>query len=296
MKKSALLVYNHSLSSPKYQAQVALFQAAAQDCQMDLQGISNQELRPSVQNSAFSLSIQPKDYDFCLFLDKDVLLAEQIQAMGLPVYNSPSSIALCDNKIAMTQALCLKNVPVLDSFFSTIQFLPPNQEDFLASMAKSLGFPLVVKEAYGSFGEQVYLAKCWEELITISNKIGTKSCMYQRYLASSKGKDLRLYVVGNQVVGAMKRENQQDFRANLSIGGKISPYSPTKAEINLAISANHAMGTFFSGVDLLWQEDGSPMICEVNASPHIKHYFDHFGENIALPLVKQLVKQENLPY
>ncbi len=285
---TGLLVYNQSMWSANYQKMLDLYHQASQQLFLQLCQKSNLSLCPAVVNGVFSLEIEPNSFDFCLFLDKDVLLAEQIQAMGIPVFNSPQSIALCDNKIAMTQRLCQQNIPLCDTFFSTTQFFPQNEADFMENVTKTLGFPLIIKEAYGSFGEQVYLAQNQNEMITIRNKIGKNPYLYQRFLPSTQGRDLRIYVCDGEVVGAMKRENFTDFRANLSIGGHISPHTPTESEKNLAISANSAMGTLFSGVDIIWDSHENPILCEVNASAHIKHYQEFSGENLALPILSAI--------
>lgn len=285
---TAFLVYNQSLLSPHYQRQLELYQQGALENQISLQLISNHSLRPAVINGAFSLGIDLKPFDFCLFLDKDVSLATQIQSMGVPVFNKPQAIALCDNKINMTQALAEKNIPLCDSFFSTTQFFPIDEGYFMADVAEKLQFPLIIKEAYGSFGEQVYLVHTMEEMITIRNKIDKKPYLYQRYLPSSHGKDLRIYVCGGKVIASLKRQHPDDFRANITIGGEVSAYSPTESEKNLAIRASEALGTLFSGVDILWDEKGNPVLCEVNASAHIKGHFDFCQENLAIPIFAEI--------
>lgn len=285
---TALLIYNHSLYTEAYQRLLDLYHLAAATVGINLRQCSNHSLHPAVVNGEFTLSIHLKPYDFCIFLDKDVLLAQQIEEMGVPVFNSPQSIGLCDNKIAMTQRFAQENLPICDTFFSTTQFFPILETDFHTTLEKRLGFPLVVKEAYGSYGEQVYLAESQEDLITIRNKIQQKPHLYQRYVASSRGIDLRVYVCGEKIIGSMKRENKGDFRANLSIGGTITPHTLTESEQNLALSANRAMGTLFSGVDILWDEKGNPLLCEANASAHIKHYYDFSGENLAISILKEI--------
>lgn len=288
---TGLLVYNESMYQENYQKMLNLYHKAGDDLGLLLEQKSNQNLMPAVINGVFSLNLEPSDYDFCLFLDKDVALASQIQKMGVPVFNNPESIATCDNKITMTQSLVEGNVPVCDSFFSTIQYFSVDESDFQQKVAEKFGFPLVIKEAYGSFGEQVYLAEKEDDMITIRNKIGKNPYLYQRFMTESRGRDLRIYVCDGTVIGAMKRQNTQDFRANLSIGGEISAYTPTLEEKNLAISANSAVKTLFSGVDILWDEVGKPLVCEVNASAHIKHYQEFTGENLATPILKSIMSK-----
>lgn len=252
---TGILIYNESMYSENYQKMLNLYISAARELSVDLQQKSNLSLAPSVINGAFSLNLEADLYDFCIFLDKDVDLGRQIEKMGIPVYNSPQSIGACDNKITMTQQLLSCGVAVCDSFFSTTQFFPVDETAFRKKVIETFGFPLVIKEAYGSFGEQVFLAETEEEMITIRNNIDKKPYLYQRFMASSRGRDLRIYICDGVLIGAMKRKNTEDFRANLSNGGEIIPYTPTKEEIDLAISANHAMGTLFSGVDIFWDEE-----------------------------------------
>lgn len=288
---TGILIYNQSMYSETYQKMLDLYVTAGRTLSVDMEQKSNLNLLPAVINGRFSLHLQPDLYDFCIFLDKDVELARQIQEMGIPVYNAPEAIASCDNKIAMSQQLLRNNVPICDSFFSTTQFFTVDETDFRRNVVEILGFPLVIKEAYGSFGEQVYLAENLDEMNTIRNKIGNKPYLYQRFMAHSRGRDLRIYVCDGNVIGAMKRQNLQDFRANISNGGEILPYTPTLEEKNLAISANYAMGSLFSGVDIFWDEEGKPVVCEVNASAHIKYYQEFTGENLAVPILKAIISK-----
>ena len=77
---------------------------------------------------------------------------------------------------------------------------------------------MVVKEAYGSFGAQVYLAKNRSELDALRNRLKYMPHLYQRYVKNSSGEDIRIIVVGGKAVAAMKRKNNGDFRANIELG------------------------------------------------------------------------------
>ena len=77
---------------------------------------------------------------------------------------------------------------------------------------------MVIKEAYGSFGEQVYLANSLEEANKIIDQIGYKDFLMQEYIATSKGRDIRINVVGDKAIVSMLRENKNDFRSNISNG------------------------------------------------------------------------------
>ena len=63
----------------------------------------------------------------------------------------------------------------------------------------------------------------------------------------------------------MKRISEKDFRANVSNGGRMEVYEPTDEEKKLAIRCASLVGADFAGVDLLFGEDGSPIVCEINS-------------------------------
>ena len=71
-----------------------------------------------------------------------------------------------------------------------------------------------------------------------------------------------------------------DFRANLSNGGKMKPYQPSKEEKALAVRACETLGADFAGVDLLFGDKG-PLVCEVNSNAHFKNIYDCTGVDTA---------------
>lgn len=108
------------------------------------------------------------------------------------------------------------------------------------------------KEDVGSLGQQVYLAQTKEEAKALLNRVGNKRVLFQPYLFYRKGSDLRLYVVGDKVIGAIERENPSDFRSNIENGGSAKKAIQSEKACKIAINASKALGCDFSGVDLLY--------------------------------------------
>ncbi len=160
----------------------------------------------------------------------------------------------------------------------------------LVEWDKLLGYPLVVKEAYGSFGQQVYLIQTENELIELVKTLKHKPFILQEFIEKSRGRDIRINVVGDKVIAAMKRTSEHDFRANMTNGGQGSPYTPTEAEAELAIAAARILGVDFAGVDLLFGEDG-PLLCEVNSNSHLLNIYDCTGINIADAMFDYMIKR-----
>ncbi|MDO7487968.1 hypothetical protein Q5O89_23540 [Peribacillus frigoritolerans] len=105
--------------------------------------------------------------------------------------------------------------------------------DAFIQIGNELGYPLIVKEAYGSFGEQVYLIHTKDELLKTVRNLGHKPFILQEFIEHSKGRDIRVNVVGNQVIAAMQRHSEQDFRANMTAGGRLHDIYPPVKKHNL---------------------------------------------------------------
>ena len=110
----------------------------------------------------------------------------------------------------------------------------------------------------------------------------------QEFVASSKGKDIRINVVGNKAVVSMLRENDNDFRSNISSGGHGEKYEPKPEYLDLAVKAAQALSLDFAGVDVLFGEDG-PIICEVNSNPQFASTLKATGVNLADYIVEYIL-------
>ena len=230
--------------------------------------------------------------DFAIFWDKDIYLAERLEEQGIRLFNNARSIYLCDNKIAMYQELAKQQIRIPRTLIApkTFEGLGYTDLAFLKEAGDQLGWPLVIKEAYGSFGEQVYLANDIKEAEQIVNRIGYKDFLMQEFVASSKGRDIRINIVGDQAVVSMLRENKNDFRSNISNGGTGTKYEPREEYIELALKAAKALGLSFAGVDVMFGENG-PIICEVNSNPQFASTLKATGVNLAEYIADYILRQ-----
>ena len=222
--------------------------------------------------------------DFVLFWDKDILLAQYLESLGIPVFNSSKSIAVCDDKRLTYMALSDSGIPMPKTVIAPFTYdnIGYNNMDFLAKVETQLSYPIVVKEAFGSFGMQVYLVQNHDEMVSKLAEVSPKPVIFQEFLSEFQGTDIRLQVVGEEVVAAMLRYSVNgDFRANVTIGGKMQKYVPTKEQCDMAIKAVKELGLDFAGVDLLFGADERPVLCEVNSNAHFKTIFDCTGVNVA---------------
>ena len=230
--------------------------------------------------------------DFAIFWDKDIYLAERLESQGIRLFNNSRAINLCDNKILMYQELAKHQIKIPKTLVApkTFEGLGYTNLAFVEQAGKELGWPLIIKEAYGSFGEQVYLAKDMNDANKIISGIGYHDFLMQEFVASSKGKDVRINVVGHKVAASMLRENRNDFRSNISNGGLGVGFTPEQRYIDIAIKATKALGLDFAGVDVLFGEDG-PIICEVNSNPQFASTLSATGINLADYIADYILRQ-----
>ena len=283
-RKYGWLIYNGSLLSPKFMEIHNWYKETAAKKGIILDLIKNTELFSIVeQNQAIIKNRQGYHRpDFILFLDKDIRLAKQLEQLGYRLFNKASVVETCDDKIMTFQALANHSIKLPKTIFSPLVFRATSEGDysFIDFLERELSYPMIIKEAFGSFGEQVYLINNREELVKKREELLLIPHLYQEFIKSSKGKDVRIHVVGDKVVAAMLRTSDTDFRANVTNGGKVHEYSPPQAFKEIAIKASKLIGADFTGVDLLFGENGEPILCEINSNAHIKNIYDCTGIDV----------------
>lgn len=278
MRLNGWIIYNGNLPSKDFIDFANWLHIAAEERHIQTHIYKNNELLAYMKNHSLNLlKDDSKDLpDFVIFIDKDIYLARQLELLGIPVFNSARAIEISDDKIATYQMLTQKGIQIPETIIAPKIFSNHDSVDtnFMTSIADTLGFPMIIKEAFGSFGEQVYLIHTFKEMTAKVQELIGKPFLFQAFIDSSYGKDMRLQVVGDQVVAAMLRRSKDDFRANVTAGGTMEVYEPTDEEKMLAVAATKAIGADFAGVDLLFGPDQTPIVCEVNSNAHIRNLYD----------------------
>ncbi|MDO4299854.1 MAG: RimK family alpha-L-glutamate ligase [Clostridia bacterium] len=227
--------------------------------------------------------------DFVLFWDKDIPLAKRLEKMGLRLFNSAKAIENCDNKaltyIELEGMVKMPETVIVPMTYRNIGY---GNTDFVKKAADKLGLPMIIKECYGSFGQQVYLAESVDEAVKIVEET-REPLIFQEFISQSRGRDIRINMVGQEAVASMIRYNESDFRANITNGGSMYNYEPNDDEIKIAKKAADILNLDFGGIDILFGDDG-PLICEVNSNAHFKNIYECTGVNVAECIVEYIEK------
>src|SRR5690625_4782692 len=285
------IIYNGSLPGNKFLDFAEWIQEAALKRNASAAIYKNNALPVMIGQSDLQFINKLKLPDYVVFTDKDIYLAKQLEMMGIPVFNSADAIETSDDKIATYLALIKQKLPIPKTIIYPKVFGKGlTDQQVLSSVMEQLGFPMVIKEAFGSFGEQVYLIHNEEELTHKVKELKDKAFVFKEFITSSYGRNIRVHVVGNKVAAGMKRTSSTDFRANVTTGGKMEAYKANNKEKALAIQATKAIGADFAGVDLLFGPDEVPLICEVNSNAHIRNMYDCTGINVADEMIQYIME------
>lgn len=286
---NGLMVVNAFLKTNKFDEIYLTLLAAAEALRMTLEVKTNAEVVCELGENAFDR----ERYQFVLFWDKDVQLAMSLESLGLRLFNPADGVMRSDDK-ALTYltlqkyGLAMPETIIAPKTFSNIGY--PDL-DFVDRVARRLGFPMVLKECFGSFGQQVYWMTELEGLKAKVQALAGTPMLFQKPVTESLGRDARLNVVGGRVVASILRQSTDgDFRSNLSRGGAMARYQPTAEEIDLALAAAKGLGLDFAGVDVLFGKNG-PVLCEVNSNAHFKTTLQCTGVNMALFIMRHIMDE-----
>jgi ribosomal protein S6--L-glutamate ligase len=215
-------------------------------------------------------------------------LIRQFELQGYLVLNGHAGVHRAKNKIRTLQLMHHKKTAMPKT---AIVFDAPSI-DFLT---KEFKYPVILKSAYGAGGSGIFIAESKRSMQSIADYLLKKNepIKIQEYIAESKGKDLRLFVVGGKVVATMQRSAKKgDFRSNFHKGGSVKSIEPTTEEVKMATRAAKYMGLDIAGVDILRTKKG-PVIIEVNSQPGLEGITKATGVDVAKKIVKYTEKCVN---
>ncbi|MCA9133033.1 MAG: RimK family alpha-L-glutamate ligase, partial [Planctomycetales bacterium] len=159
------------------------------------------------------------------------------------------------------------------------------------------GAPVVIKLIEGTQGIGVLLAdtiKSAEAIIELLQS-QRQNVLVQKFVSESKGRDIRAFVVGDQVVATMRRVAQgQEFRSNVHRGGRTESVDLEPAFQETAVRSAQIMGLRVAGVDMLESKDG-PQVMEVNSSPGLEGIETCTQLDVAGAIIDYIAAQVDFP-
>ncbi len=256
----------------------------------ELEAHRNKELLTYLGREARITSLG-KENAFVLYLDKDHYVSHGLEKAGFRLFDSASSIEICDDKAKTYLAIEGTGIRIPKTITGPLTYSENIQDDFPRRVVEELGLPLVAKLSYGSMGNSVFLLSTSEEVARFEMENRYMLRLYQEWVRKEPGIDYRLIVIGGKCVAAMRRENPDDFRSNLAQGGHGIAIEPEPSFVEVAEKAAKAIGLNYCGVDLLRGEDGGPLLCEVNSNAFLQGIEKATSVNVAGIYARHIAKE-----
>ena len=218
-------------------------------------------------------------------------VVRQFQEMDIFCANTAHGISNSRDKLRSLQILSRHYIGIPRTTFVR------DKKDVLPAIERVGGAPVIIKLIEGTQGIGVLLAetvKAAEAIIELLQS-QKQNVLIQKFVAESKGKDIRAFVVGDRVVAAMRRVAQgQEFRSNVHRGGIAEPVELDEKYTETAVRCAQIMGLRVAGVDMLEGKDG-PQVMEVNSSPGLEGIETCTGLDIAGAVVDYIAAQVDFP-
>ena len=218
-------------------------------------------------------------------------VVRQFEQMDVYTPNTANGIANARDKLRATQILSRHQIAMPATTFVR------DRADVIPAIERVGGAPVVIKLLEGTQGIGVILApdiKVAEAIIETLQST-KQNVLIQRFVAESRGRDIRALVVGDRVVAAMRRIAQGDeFRSNVHRGGRVEKVTLPPEFEEVAVRSAQIMGLRVAGVDMLEADEG-PQVMEVNSSPGLQGIetateldvagaiIDHIANQVAFP-------------
>lgn len=215
----------------------------------------------------------------------------QFQEMDVFCANTAAGVANSRDKLRSLQILSRHGIGIPETVFVR------DKKDILPSIDRVGGAPVIIKLIEGTQGIGVLLAESVTAAESIIELLQSQkqNVLIQKFVAESKGKDVRAFVVGDRVVAAMRRVAQgQEFRSNVHRGGVAEPVELTEEFEIAAVRAAQITGLRVAGVDMLESANG-PQIMEVNSSPGLEGIETATQLDVAGAVMDYILAQVDFP-
>ncbi len=218
---------------------------------------------------------------------RGVRVVRQFERMGVHVTNRGDAILRSRDKLTASQILTAHDLPV------PLTAQVNHWRDVERAIHRIGGVPCVVKVSEGTQGSGVFLVRTIREAreLVWSLLDRRETVLVQQYIQESHGRDVRIIVVGGEVVAAMRRSaTGREFRSNFHLGGTVEAVRLPDEYERVARRAARVLGLDVAGVDLLEGRDG-PMVLEANSSPGLEGIEGATGVNVAARIIDNISRQ-----
>lgn len=220
-----------------------------------------EDLEFGVKNNAYFIRYKNEEIaypDFVICRAIHPLLSKQLELMGIRVFNNSFVAEICNDKARTYQYLAKTGIAMADtSFYRSFQL-----DDIISGINK----PTVIKAVEGHGGSQVFLLEPAgmdsREIAEIKKAISGSDLVAQPKIGK-RNQDLRVYVIGKEIIAAVLRTAKEGFKSNFSLGGDVRMYELSSEERALVKVIIDQFDFGLVGIDFIVADDGKLIFNEI---------------------------------
>jgi ribosomal protein S6--L-glutamate ligase len=219
--------------------------------------------------------------------DYALTVVRHLELLGARLINGFQSILLTRSNFLCLQTLSQAGIPVPQSL------LVRDFRAFKRAVRELGGYPVVAKTLNSTQGRGVMLVESVQmaEFIMDSLLKQNTGLLIQEFIPPNKRRDIRAFILGREVVSSIElKPRGGDFRSNIHFGAKGSPFALQRELAELAVRSSKVLGLEISGVDMMLDASGSPMVIEANHSPGFKGLEAATGLDIASRIIQYVTQ------
>lgn len=205
--------------------------------------------------------------ELVVFRARQPKAARSIEDRGIHLVNRAEVNRIANDKRKSFELFMLLGLPTIPSY-------PQASE-----------YPCIAKTSDGHGGAEVWLVESFEDIPTTTSPL-----LFQPVVEHQA--DVRVYVIGIEIVGAVKRVSTNSFKANYSLGAAIEKYVLTAAQEKDVLRIARALNSDYIGIDFLLLEDGQHLFNEIEDPVGARSFYKTHDENIARLFIEHLRKIE----
>ncbi|MCG7344993.1 ATP-grasp domain-containing protein [Sporosarcina sp. ACRSL] len=190
-----------------------------------------------------------RDADFILFRNRNPVLSEKWETEGFRIINRAEVNKIANDKLKTFELATLLGVPAV----------PTRKAESVRDVPS---FPVVLKTIDGHGGNEVFLCETKEDAEEFFSRFSERRTIVQPYIESCST-DVRVFMLGEDVLGAVKRTGSKSFKSNYTLGGSVEKYTLSSWKEKEVRKIARALKSDYIGIDFLLLPDGGWMLNEI---------------------------------
>ncbi len=280
MKLEGYLIEKYNNMGNAYSCRRLLEEAKKQNVNLRMVGAVDTSV---MEEKCYNLQ-QLDKRDFIINRYKYGKIKDYLNGLAHKSYNNLSALNIYINKLEQ-----LKNIN--SDYFIKPKYIAGFADLPFTILADELKVPFVAKGLESSMGKEIFLIKNIEDYQKLAVFYPTtKEWLFEEFISSSYGRDMRLYCLKGKVIASMERSSNDDFRANVALGATVKKIQAESYFQDIAHDIYMQTDLDFIGLDLLYGKE-LPYFCEINVTAGLEGIEKATEINIAERII-QTIKED----